>query len=155
MTLPDVDLPKLAGAAGSAIGLIISTAVLLSWLTARYAAADGQYRSLTAELRGYRDQTRRRELLREQIAQYRRRLLLLNRASGLRCGVMGLAIATILAAAVSLVAPGDPALGAAGAAALFLALAADAVAVGYMFVENLVDRHAILAEAGDIDEVNG
>jgi hypothetical protein len=39
MSLPEIDLPKLAGVAGSAVGLIIATAIFLSWVTAAFPPA--------------------------------------------------------------------------------------------------------------------
>lgn len=155
MTLPEIDLPKLAGAAGSAVGLIISTAILLSWITARYVPTVDRFRSLTGELRGSGDQNRRRELLREQIHDLRKRLMSMSRATGLLCWGMWFAIGTIVAAGAALVWKENATLAAVGGVCLFAGLTLDAVAIGFMLSENMIDRKTIWAEAGDMDEVNG
>jgi multidrug efflux pump subunit AcrB len=166
MSLPEIDLPKLAGVAGSAVGLIIATAIFLSWVTARYVPTFDRYRALTAELRGYKDRNRRHEALLEQIRDSRRRLTLMSRASCLLCWVMVCAIVTIGAASVAVVFPpkerltyGESialeAVSVAGVAAVAAALTLDVIAVLFLVRENRIDRHSIAAEVQDIDEVSG
>lgn len=155
MTVPDIDLTKLAGAAGSAVGLIISTAILLSWLTARYTPAFSQYRALTAELRGRQEHNRRHKAIVSQIEQYRRRLRYMSRATCLLCWGMGLTTLTVLLAGVASIVGRSPAVAIAGGLTLFASLAMDLVATGWMLAENRVDRKAIEAEAADISEVGG
>jgi hypothetical protein len=48
---PDIDLPKLAGPAGLAVGLIIASTLLISWIGGRYVPAFDRYRALTGNLR--------------------------------------------------------------------------------------------------------
>jgi hypothetical protein len=165
MTLPEIDLPKVAGVAGSAVGLIIATTIMLSWVTARYVPASDRYRALTGELRGFNDHNRRRQSLRGQIEVYRRRLLAMSRACCLLCWVMVCAVATILLASVAIALPpehlppgGGEAMrwvSAAGAATLAVALLLDLGAVGCAIYENRIDRRAIDDEVMDIDEVSG
>ena len=165
MSLPEIDLPKLAGVAGSAVGLIIATAIFLSWVTARYVPTFERYRALTAELRANRDQNRRREALREQICDCRRRLVLMSRASCLLCWVMVCAVLTIAASSAAVAFPpkeqrsggANTALAAVslvGVCAVAATLALDVIAVLYVIRENRIDRRSIAAEASDLDEVD-
>jgi hypothetical protein len=166
MSLPEIDLPKLAGVAGSAVGLIIATAIFQSWVTARYVPAFDRYRALTGELRGYRDQTRRRGSLRQQIRAYHDRLICMSRASCLLCWVMVCAIVAIAAASVAIAFPPKDELSGTSATALAVvsavgalavggALVLDLVAVGMVVTENRIDRRSIEEELADLDEVNG
>ncbi|WP_439629995.1 DUF2721 domain-containing protein [Gemmata sp.] len=166
MSLPEIDLPKIAGVAGSAVGLIIATAIFQSWVTARYVPAFDRYRALTGELRGYKDQTRRRGSLREQIHAYHNRLICMSRASCLLCWVMVCAIVAIAAASLAVAFPPKEELtgtqvtalsviATAGALAVGAALVLDLVAVGLVITENRIDRRSIEEELADLDEVNG
>ncbi len=166
MHLPEIDLPKVANVAGSAMALIIATAIFLSWVSARYVPVFERLRSLTGELRGTKDQTRRRDGVREQINDYRRRLRLMNRATGLLCWVLVLAVLTLIIASTTVAFPPKEeltggqgaavkALAAAGAATMLAAFVLDVIAVGLMMWENRIDRQSIESEVGDIDEVDG
>ncbi|MBX9622910.1 MAG: DUF2721 domain-containing protein [Gemmataceae bacterium] len=155
MTLPDIDLPKVAGAAASAVGLIIASTILVSFVSTRYTSALERYTDLTDGFRGYQDRNKRREALREQVRQYRRRLRLLSWASELLCWVMICAVVTVVAAGVSMVFPGHRGLDLAGAFTLLLTLSLDVVAIGLVVAETRIDRRAVEAEAMDLDEVFG
>ena len=166
MSLPEIDLPKIAGVAGSAVGLIIATAIFLSWVTARYVPAFDRYRALTDELRKSQDQNRRRESLREQIHAYRRRLHLMSQTSGLLCWVMVCAVVTIATASAAMAFPPKEQMTAGEAQALKIvadvgvlavaaALVLDVIAVMLVLWENRIDRRSIDSEAADLDELNG
>ena len=166
MHFPEIDLPKMAGVAGSAIGLIIATCIFLSWVSARYIPVFERLRALTGELRICRDETKRRVSLRSQINDYRRRLFLMNRATCCLCLVMIAALTTTILASAAVVLPPKDQMtadqGAAvrylsmiGSATLLIAFTLDAAAVVLMITENRIDRRAIESEVADLDEVEG
>jgi hypothetical protein len=166
MYLPDIDLAKVANVAGSAVALMIATAIFLSWMTARYVPAFDRYRALTGELRGLKEQSRRRDSLRKQIEDYRVRLKFMSRATDLLCAVMICAIVTIVLASSSVAFPPKEKLSnvqdlvlkcmtLGGALTLLTALILDLIAICLVAIENHIDRRSIEAEVMDIDEVSG
>ncbi len=149
-----IDLPKLAGEAGATVGLLIAIGILQSWLTSRYVPAFNHYRALCQELRGYRDQTKRRGSLRDQIDAYRRRLRLLSVGSELLSWAILCAVLTVCAAAASTIAAALPWLQTVGIITLFAAFLLVILAMALEMRENRMDRKAIASEAVDLDEVN-
>src|SRR3954468_12593548 len=69
----DFELKDLLDAIGPTASLIFAAWIFLTFLQARYTSAYQQYRSLIAELRDHREHDYRRESLRSQILDYKRR----------------------------------------------------------------------------------
>src|SRR4051812_43887344 len=136
MNLSQLDLPKLAGVAGSTVGLVIATAILLSWITARYVPAFDRYRTLCDAYRGHRDVDDRHGSLREQILTYQRRLGHLSWATATLCWALLCAVLSILAAMVSMLMPHEHAAPLTGLAALFGSFVLFGVAVVMVMIEN-------------------
>src|SRR3954447_5804691 len=76
-------LTDLLSAAGATIGIIIAGTIFLQFLSSKYTELSGRYRELATEYRGAEREKPRHAPLRTQIQVYRRRLVLLNRASWL------------------------------------------------------------------------
>jgi hypothetical protein len=155
MAMPDIDLPKLAGVAGSAVALIIAAAILLSLLAAKYTPAFDRYRALAAELRGTEGESRRREAVCRQVDLYRRRLLYMNSAVAMLNWLLVCAAVTILAASASLLLPDVRLVSAVGSASLLTSLGLVIASAGLSLRENRLDREAIEADVMDLNEVNG
>lgn len=163
MHIPNIDLPKVANVAGSAVAMIIATMIFLSWITARYVPAFDRYRALADEYRG-KEQNERKESLRQQIEDYRDRLWYLSRATDLACIVMVFAVLTILLASSTVTFPppekmagGEKGLhqGLAilGCVTMLVAFLLDIVAIGCIMLENRIDRRAIDVEVRDLRDV--
>lgn len=150
--LSQIDLPKLAGAAGSLVALIIATAILASWLSAKYIPAFDRYRALTEEFRkGPGD--RRRSSLHDQIKVYQARLRLLSWAVECLCGVLVVAVITIADSTLALLFPKDAIINVIGVVSLFLGLLLVVAAIVFEIAENRLDRRAIESEIGDLDDI--
>jgi hypothetical protein len=154
MTMPEIDLPKLAGVAGSAVALIIASAILLSLLAGKYTPAFDRYRALAAELRGTEGQNRRRESVCRQVDLYRRRLLYMNSAVAMLNWLLICASVTILTASASILLPEVRVVSAVGSASLLASLGLVIASAGLSLRENQLDRQAIGADVMDLNEFN-
>jgi hypothetical protein len=71
--MPDFDLKDFLQAVGPTASLIFAAWIFLTFLQARYSAAYERYRALIAEFREHPNRDKRRESLRGQILEYKRR----------------------------------------------------------------------------------
>ncbi|MDB6088009.1 MAG: conserved rane protein of unknown function [Gammaproteobacteria bacterium] len=76
-------LKDLLQAVGPTASLIFAAWIFLNFLQSRYTAAYDRYRALIAEYRVHREQDRRRQSLRDQILEYKRRCEQMRKATHL------------------------------------------------------------------------
>jgi hypothetical protein len=80
--MPNLDIPKLVGAASAPVALIIATSIFLSNLGAKYALLSGFFRDVSNELRRAEDRNSlRSKSVEEQVKMYSHRLRILMRAT--------------------------------------------------------------------------
>ena len=153
MNFPLIDLPKLAGTAGSAVGLIIASTLLISWIGGRYVPAFDRYRALTGNLRDLAEQNKRRESLKSQINDYQRRLRCLNWATELLSYEIGFAVLTVLCAGTSVILNNQTWLAVAGGVCFVLSLLINVAVIVLAVIENRIDRRSIETEAWDLEDL--
>jgi Protein of unknown function (DUF2721) len=150
MNWQDVDLPQLASVAGATVGLVIATAILLSWLTARYTPNFDKYRALCREFRDG-PEGERRNGVRDQIVLFQRRLHLINWGSSVLCVALLCSLVGIVCSTLSTMFHGKPAVIVIGLSGLFLAFVLFAIAIILVLLENRFDLRTIAHETQDLD----
>jgi MFS family permease len=100
-----IDLAKLVDTASAPVVLIIAASIVLGNLSGRYLAMFADVRSLFTEYRDPAIDQRRRQIIREQLPGYRRRLRMLIQATlWLGCAI-AFFICTVLLTSMSIVMP--------------------------------------------------
>ena len=145
-------LTDLVSSAGATIGVIIAGTIFLQFLSMKYMELAGRYRELTSEYRGVEDGHNRHAPLRSQIRGYRRRLVLLNRASCLAAVALLNFLVAVTAGGLSLIYPPVRTIKAVGTFGLAAGLLLIAAAVTLELVENFMARTEIWDEISDLDE---
>lgn len=149
----DYKLADLLGIAGATIGIIIAGAILLGAFDGRYVQLFDRYRALTGEYRANSSSDPRKESLRCQIKNYRRRINLINIASVCVSAALLLFVLTVGVASLSVVYPHVMALRFAGTLGLILGLFLIAVAVALGGVDVILSREAISPEVADFEDI--
>lgn len=145
-------LTDLLSSAGATIGVIIAGTIFLQFISTKYTELSARLRELTGEYRGVDIKHNRHDPLRSQIRVFRRRLILLNRASCLAAIALLCFLAAVLAGGLSLIYPPIRAIKAVGSFGLFLGLLLIAAAVTLELVESWMSRKEIGHEVADLDE---
>ncbi|MFL5328715.1 MAG: DUF2721 domain-containing protein [Gemmataceae bacterium] len=149
MTWHDIDLAQLASVAGATVGLVVATAILLSWLTARYSPNFDRYRALCEEFRRG-PHGERRDNVREEIFLFQKRLHWINRGSCILCVALLCSLVGIVCATLSILIRDQPIIIIGGLGSLFLSLVLFGLAIMVVLVENRLDLQAITNEAQDL-----
>jgi FtsH-binding integral membrane protein len=156
LAFSDYKLTDLLSTAGATIGVIIAGTIFLQFLSSKYNELSGRYRDLAGEYRGEKSGQPRYAPLRAQIRLYRRRLVLLNRASWLGAVALLCFLSALLSGWLSLVYPPSRVIKTVGMTGLFLGLLLMAAAVSLDLIERFLARHEIEEEVADLDdEVRG
>jgi hypothetical protein len=146
----DYKLGEMLGAAGATVGIIISGAILLGGLEAKYVGLFERLRGLSGEERGGERSDRRRQALEVQVNNYLWRIRLINAAAlSMSLGLLGFVVAVAMAA-LSVAYPEARAFREAGALALIGGLSLGAVAVTLNLAELYLSRQAVLPEVEDL-----
>ena len=145
-------LTELVGAAGATIGVIIAGTIFLQFVTTKYIELYKRYVELAAEYRGVAGEHTRHDPLREQIKGYRRRLVLLNRASCLAAIALLSFLVAVASGGLSLIYPPVRAIKAVGTAGLGAGILLIAAAVTLELIESYKARAEIWHEIRDLDE---
>jgi MFS family permease len=100
-----IDLAKLVDTASAPVALIIASSIFLGNLSGKYSAMFAAVRSLFAEYRDSEIDERRRQIIREQLPGYGRRLRMLIQATlWLGCSI-AFFICTVLLTSITIVIP--------------------------------------------------
>lgn len=145
-------LTELVSSAGATIGVIIAGTIFLQFLSTKYIELYKRYVELAAEYRGVADEHNRHGPLREQIKGYRRRLVLLHRASCLAAIALLCFLVAVASGGLSLIYPPVRPIKAVGTAGLGLGILLIATAVALELVESYKARDEIWHEIRDLDE---
>ena len=140
-------LTSLIGTVVAPVGLISTTAILLSGYTGKYSSMSDQMRRMTAEYRSSATSHVRRESLRRQLDLYHRRITAMWGASALLSGALLFFVATVLTVILSVRATH---LDVFGLAALLCGLVLVACAVGLELYEIGLARLTAAGELADI-----
>lgn len=149
---PEYKLTDLLSTAGATIGIIIAGTIFLQFINTKYMDLSGRYRDLASEYRGVPDEHGRHAPLRTLIQRYRRRLVLLNRASWLAAVALLCLLAAVLIGGLSILYPPVVAFKTAGTFGLMVGLLLIAVAVFMNLMESILARKEIGDEIADLDE---
>ena len=150
MPPPSLQLPSITSIIGSVIapvGLISTTAILLSGYTGKYSGISDQMRRLTMEYRQPATSAPRRENLKRQLHLYHRRIKAMWGASALLSLALLAFVGTVLAVMLSVRATK---LGPIGLATLILGLALVAAGIGLELYEIGLSRLTTAGELADI-----
>lgn len=145
-------LTDLLSTAGATIGIIIAGTIFLQFINTKYLDLSGRYRELASEYRGVPGEHGRHAPLRSLIQRYRRRLVLLNRASWISAVALLCLLVAVLLGGLSILFPPIVALRAAGTFGLMLGLLLIAIAVFMNLMESIMARAEIGDEIADLDE---
>ncbi len=140
---------SIIGSVVAPVGLITTTAILLSAYTGKYTAISGQLRQMTAEYRATATTAARRESLKRQLRLFHRRISAMWGASALLSLALLSFIATVLAV---LFASQTVRLGPLGILMLLVGLAFVAGAVGLELYEIGLARTTTAGELADVFE---
>lgn len=140
-------LASLIGTVVAPVGLISTTAILLSGYTGKYSSMSDQMRRMTAEYRTSGTPKVRRESLRRQLDLYHRRITAMWGASALLSSALLFFVATVLTVILSVRATH---IGALGLIALLVGLVLVACAVGLELYEIGLARLTAAGELADI-----
>jgi len=142
-----ISLTGVIGSVVAPVGLITTTAILLSGYTSKYSSISDQMRGLTEEYRMAATGAPRRENLREQLRLYHRRITAMWAASTLLSLALLSFVATVLVVLFSVRAAH---LGPVGVGTLLLGLIFVAAAVGLELYEISLARLTVAGELSDI-----
>ena len=140
-------LTSLIGTVVAPVGLISTTAILLSGYTGKYSSMSDQMRRMTAEFRAAGTHAARRESLKRQLGLYHRRITAMWAASALLSAALLFFVGTVLSVILSARATH---LGAVGLAALLIGLVLVACAVILELYEIGLARLTVAGELADI-----
>jgi hypothetical protein len=148
----DYKLTDLLSSAGATIGIIIAGTIFLQFINTKYLDLSGRYRDLTSEYRGVPGEHGRHAPLRALIQRYRRRLVVLNRASWLAAVALLSLLIAVLIGGLSMLYPPIVAFKTAGTFSLMAGLLLIAVAVFLNLMESIMARQEIGDEIADLDD---
>lgn len=140
-------LTSLIGTVVAPVGLISTTAILLSGYTGKYSSMSDQMRRLTAEFRAAATDGTRRDSLKRQLSLYHRRITAAWGASALLSVALLFFVGTVLSVILSVRATH---LGVLGLVALMAGLVLVACAVGLELYEIGLARLTTAGELADI-----
>lgn len=140
-------LTSLIGTVVAPVGLISTTAILLSGYTGKYSSMSDQMRRLTAEFRAAATGDTRRESLKRQLNLYHRRITAAWGASALLSVALLFFVGTVLSVILSVRATH---LGIVGLITLLIGLVLVACAVGLELYEIGLARLTTAGELADI-----
>ncbi len=140
-------LTSLIGTVVAPVGLISTTAILLSGYTGKYTSMSDQMRRMTAEFRASATSHIRRESLKRQLDLYHRRITAMWGASALLSAALLFFVATVLSVILSARATH---LGIVGLVTLLVGLVLVASAVGLELYEIGLARLTAAGELADI-----
>ncbi len=152
MAVSDYKLTDLLSSAGATIGIIIAGTIFLQFINSRYMELSGRYRELASEYRGVPGEHGRHAPLRVLIQRYRRRLVLLNRASWLAAVALLCFLSAVLIGGLSMLFPPVLEFKAGGTFGLMAGLLLIGVSVFLNLVESIMARTEIGDEIADLDE---
>lgn len=152
LAVSDYKLTDLLSTAGATIGIIIAGTIFLQFVNTKYLELSGRYRELAVEYRGVPGEHGRHGPLRTLIQRYRKRLVLLNRASWLAAIAMLCFLGAVLIGGLSMLYPPVEMLKAAGTFGLMVGLLLIGVAVSFVLSESIQARTEIGEEIADLDE---
>jgi len=139
-------------AVGPTASLVFAAWIFLSYLQSRYTGAAERYRELVENYRTQHEDTRAASLTR-QIKLYRKRCDLMRIATNIGVASAILLIATLILAAIEVIAPPHPALAWTGSITAILGLLLVIVAASFVFVENGLMQQATRDETADIPNI--
>ena len=145
--LQSASLASLIGTVVAPVGLISTTAILLSGYTGKYSSISDQMRRLTAEFRAAATTETRRESLKRQLSLYHRRITAAWGASALLSVALLFFVATVLTVILSVRATRLDVL---GLTALMVGLVLVACAIGLELYEIGLARLTTAGELADI-----
>lgn len=149
-TIPTViSVTSAIGSVVAPVGLIMTTAILLSGYTSKYSSISDQLHKLAAEYRAESGATPRGENIREQLRLYHRRITAMWAASTLLSLALLSFIVTVLIVLFSIRATH---LGPVGVGTLLLGLVFVAAGVGLELYEISLARLTVAGELSDIFE---
>lgn len=140
-------LTSLIGTVVAPVGLISTTAILLSGYTGKYTSMSDQMRRMTAEYRVSATSHIRRDSLKRQLSLYHRRITAMWGASALLSAALLFFVATVLTVIVSVRATH---LGIVGLITLMVGLVLVACAIGLELYEIGLARLTAAGELADI-----
>ena len=140
-------ITSVIGSVVAPVGLITTTAILLSGYTGKYSSISDQMRRLTAEYRNVNTSALRREKLKRQLQLFHGRITAMWGASTFLSLALLLFIATVLIVLFSVHATR---LGPVGITTLMLGLGAVASAIGLELYEIGLARLTVAGELADI-----
>ena len=140
-------LTSLIGTVVAPVGLISTTAILLSGYTGKYTSMSDQMRRMTAEYRVSATSHVRRDSLKRQLSLYHRRITAMWGASALLSAALLFFVATVLTVIVSVRATH---LGIVGLITLMVGLVLVACAIGLELYEIGLARLTAAGELADI-----
>lgn len=152
MNVSEYKLTDLLSAAGATIGIIISGAIFLQFMSTKSIELGSRYRQLTSEYRQGTGEARHARL-QAQIHIYRRRLRLMNYAARLASVALMSLLATMLAGGLSVMFPPVRAMKYFGTGGLFFGLMLIGCAVALELAENIMSRNELGEEIGDLEDV--
>jgi len=152
LRVSEYKLTDLLSSAGATIGVIIAGTIFLQFLSTKYTDLCSRYRELTGEYRGRRKDEPRHGPLQSQIRMYRRRLMLMSRASALAALGLLCFLLAVLAGGLSILQPPQRAYKVIGTVGLFSGLVLIAAAVALGLVEIVLARHELGDEIADLDD---
>jgi hypothetical protein len=151
-SVSDYKLTELLSSAGATIGVIIAGTIFLQFMSTKYSELCSRYRELAGEYRGRQPNEPRHVPLQSEIRLYRRRLRLMNRASGLAAMALMCFLVAVLAGGMSMLYPSLRLYKFIGTAGLFLGLILIAGAVSHELAEIILSRHELGDEIADLDD---
>jgi hypothetical protein len=148
-----IDLAKLVDTASAPVALIIASSICLGNLSGKYAAMFAAVRALFAEYRNPAIEERRRQIIRQQLPVYGRRLRMLMRATlWLGCSI-GFFICTVVLTSISIVMPKSVFCQLLTAVSMFAGLVSLALAVFLELRENYLAKATLTADFDEFPEL--
>ena len=148
------ELKDVLGAVGPTASLVFASWIFMTFLQARYSAAYERYRDMIEEFRTGKD-TRRRELIGNQIKLYRKRVEQMRWATGLGLWAAILLLLALISGALDAVFKGSPVLKYVGLVGTVAGLGMVIASATLVILENSSIKRAMDEELKDVPELEG
>ncbi|QCP12401.1 DUF2721 domain-containing protein [Pseudoduganella umbonata] len=148
------ELKDVLGAVGPTASLVFASWIFMTFLQARYSAAYERYRDMIEEFRTGKD-TRRRELIGNQIKLYRKRVEQMRWATSLGLWAAILLLLALISGALDAVFKGSPVLKYVGLVGTVAGLSMVIGSATLVILENTSIKRAMDEELKDVPELEG
>jgi hypothetical protein len=148
---PDFDLKAVLETVGPTASLLFAAWIFLQYLNQRYIESVKRLRELIQQRRDQPKEADGSDRLSDQVAMYRRRCLLMSRATNIGLAGAMCLLATLISGAFITVFDGPSILAAVASFGAMVGLGLVLVATVYVVVENRLMTTALRSELSDLD----